>query len=324
MIRACAWPPEGGAPVPVPDWEDHHSLGRTVWLHSDDPAVDLPRLAARLELHELAVEDACSRGERTKLDRYGDVEVLTVYATHLDRQRGDVVAAELTALVGERWLVTVGKDPGFPLEEVAERWGSAARLADAGGLFLLWGLLDVVADSHDRVAGALDDVADRLEEALFAPGGSDPTIRQRTFDARRGLIELRRAVAPLPGILGALLRRLREVDSDASAAALVPYLQDVRDHVVATAEAVEALRDVLATILDTDATLRGDRLNEVMRRLTGWAAILAVPTVVTGFYGMNVRLFPPGGSTVGFYLALGLILVGCLGLWWAFRSRDWL
>ena len=181
-------------------------------------------------------------------------------------------------------LVTVRKDEGFDIDEVVARWDQSPDLAKYGVGFLLYGLLDYVVDTHFDAVLALDDQIEALEDRLFDDAPQDKEMQRRTFELRKSLVTLRRVVLPMREEVNSLLRRdLHVVDAE-----MQPYFQDVYDHVLRATEWTESLRDLVSTIFDTHLNLRSNRLNVIMKQVTSWAAIIAVPTAVTGFYGQNV------------------------------------
>src|SRR5229473_2831168 len=147
----------------------------------------------------------------------------------------------------------------------------------------------------------------------------DKELQRRTFALRKSLVVLRRVVLPMREVLNSLLRRdLHVVDGE-----ILPYFQDIYDHVLRATEWTESLRDLVTTILETNLTLRGNRLNVIMKQVTSWAAIIAVPTAVTGFYGQNVP-YPGFGHESGLWSSIGIMVGLSLLLFIQFRRRDWL
>jgi magnesium transporter len=144
-------------------------------------------------------------------------------------------------------------------------------------------------------------------------------VQKSSFQLRKSLVLLRRIVLPMREIINALMRRdLHVITED-----LMPYYQDVYDHVLRAAEWTDSLRDLVNSILETNLTIQGNRMNVISKQVTGWAAIIAVPTFITGFYGMNVP-YPEFGRTVGFGIAMGLMLVSMFILYIVFRRLSWL
>jgi magnesium transporter len=291
-----------------------------VWLNLCEPdQQDLEVISQEFGLHPLAVEDAVQRHERPKLDRYQDHYFLTTYAVSLDPATGRLQSSELAAFITPRALITVRKDPGFDIEGVVERWDSSADLASHGVGFLLWGLLDFVVDGHFAAVQQLDEALEGLEDLLFDERPHSAEVQRRAFELRKSLVVLRRLVLPMREVVNSLLRRdLGLVD-----AAMGPYFQDVYDHVLRATEWTESLRDLVSTVLETNLAIQGNRQNAIMKKVTSWAAIIAVPTAVTGYYGMNVP-YPGFARHSGFVTSMVLLVVLSGGLYLLFKRLDWL
>src|SRR4029450_3367831 len=294
--------------------------GTVVWLDLCEPdQEDLQVISEEFGLHPLAVEDAVQQHERPKLDRYQDHYFLTAYAVGLELATGSLRSTGLSAFATARALIAVRKDPGFDIEGVVARWDGSADLAVHGVGFLLWGLLDFVVDGHFATVQQLDEALEGLEDLLFDERPHSAEVQRRSFELRKSLVVLRRLVLPMREVVNSLLRRdLGLVDE-----AMAPYFQDVYDHVLRATEWTESLRDLVSTILETNLTIQGNRLNAVMKKVTSWAAIIAVPTAVTGFYGMNVP-YPGFAQQSGFVASVVLLVVLSGGLYLLFKRLDWL
>jgi magnesium transporter len=294
--------------------------GTVVWLDLCEPdQQDLEVVSEEFGLHPLAVEDAVQQHERPKLDRYQDHAFLTVYAVSLDPATGKLTTSELAAFITAKALITVRKDPRFDIDGVVERWDNSADLAGHGVGFLLWGLLDFVVDGHFATVQQLDEAIEGLEDLLFDERPHGAEVQRRSFELRKSLVVLRRLVLPMREVVNTLLRRdLGLVDE-----AMGPYFQDVYDHVLRATEWTESLRDLVSTILETNLTIQGNRLNTITKKVTSWAAIIAVPTAVTGFYGMNVP-YPGFARHSGFVTSVVLLVVLSGGLYLLFKRLDWL
>ncbi len=279
----------------------------------------LDAISEELGLHKLAVEDALHESQRPKLDRYASHLFLTVYEVVLDGVTGRLETHELAAFITRNALVTVRKDSRFDIDAVIRRWDESPDLAKSGVPFLLHGLLDYVVDGHFNAVQALDEHIEALEDQLFDDRPRDKAMQRRTFELRKSLVLLRRVVLPMREVVNSLLRRdLHIVDES-----MQPYFQDVYDHVLRETEWTESLRDLVTTILETHLTLQSNRLNSIMKKVTSWAAIIAVPTAVTGFYGQNVP-YPGFGKPIGFWVSTAVIVALSSLLYWAFRHRDWI
>lgn len=306
---------------PAADISDHlDDPAATVWLDMCAPSKDdLAMISEELGLHELAVEDAVHEHQRPKLDRYDSHCFLTAYAVRLDTDSGLLNSSELAAFITPRALVTVRKDDHFNIGAVLDRWDSAAELAGSGVGFLVHGLLDYVVDGHFEVVQAMDEQIEALEDLVFAERVDHADVQRRSLHLRKSLVTLRRVVLPMREVVNALMRRDHHVCDDV----LMPYYQDVYDHVLRASEWTESLRDLVTTIRETQLNLQSNRLNTIMKQVTSWAAIIAVPTAVTGFYGQNVP-YPGFEQPWGFWLSTVVILVISGALYRSFKRRDWL
>jgi magnesium transporter len=291
-----------------------------VWLDYCKPtAAELATIAEEFQLHPLAVEDAVNEHQRAKLDRYDTHLFMSVYEVRLDPASGELEKGEIGAFITKQALITVRKDEETAIEPILERWDGSPELAGNGVGFLVWGLLDVVVDEHFAAVQSLDTAIEELEDLLFDEGARGNDLQRRSFELRKSLVLLRRVVLPMREVVNSLIRRdLGVVDE-----AMAPYYQDVYDHVLRATEWTESLRDLVTTIRETYLTIQGNRMNLVMKKVTSWAAIIAVPTAITGFYGQNVP-YPGFSAHWGFWLSSGLIVGISAGLYWAFRRWEWL
>jgi magnesium transporter len=292
----------------------------TVWVDLLSPGEDeLAVLAGELGLHELAVEDALSPHQRPKLDVYPSHLFVSCHSVAVDVESAQLVESEINAFADHRWLVTVRKDDGFDLVPVLRRWEQSVEMTVHGAAFLLYGLLDAVIDGYFRTLDAFDDYYEEASEGLFADQPLRPVEQRHWFRMRRSLARFHRVVVPMRETVSGLMRRQRErVDE-----ALLPYYQDTYDHILRVSESSDALRDLVATIVETDLSLRDFRQNQVMKKVTSWAAIIAVPTLITGFYGMNVPY--PGSLEHWGVVSASVLMVGLsVGLYLQFRRRGWL
>jgi magnesium transporter len=306
---------------PVQDISEHiKQPGVTVWLDMCAPdANDLATISEELDLHRLAVEDAGQERQRPKLDRYDSHLFVTSYAVALDMTSGELETFEVAVFVTHNAVVTVRKSERFDIDGVVARWDSSPDLAKHGVSFLLHGLLDYVVDGHFAAVQTLDDEIETLEDLLFDDKRSDLSVQRRSFELRKSLVRLRRVVLPMREVVNSLMRR----DLHTCDEAMTPYYQDVYDHVLRATEWTESLRDLVTTVLETNLTIQGNRLNVITKQVTSWAAIIAVPTAITGFYGQNVP-YPGFNHESGFYVSTIAIVVLSAGLYTLFRRRDWI
>jgi magnesium transporter len=294
--------------------------GCVVWIDLCEPTPEaLRELAEQLGLHELAVEDALEPHQRPKLDHYPDHLFLSCHATRADAETAELHETEIDAFIGERWLITVRQDAGFDLEALVARWDRSPDLAGNGVGFLVYGLLDLVVDGYFEALEVFDEYYDEIAEAIFGEHPIPPDQQQHWFQMRRALFRLHRLAVPMREAISSLLRREHGIVDEA----LSPYFQDLYDHILRVAESTDALRDLVATIVETNLSLRDYRQNQIMKKVTSWAAIVAVPTLITGFYGMNVP-YPGFARHSGVWVATALMVSISAGLYATFRRRDWL
>jgi magnesium transporter len=306
---------------PVSEISDHLAdEGVTIWLDLRDPDhQDLAVLSHEFGLHPLAVEDAEHEHQRPKLDRYHTHLFLNVYGARLNTTTGELATSELAAFVTARALITVRKDDGLDIGAVVQRWDASPDLAGCGVGYLLYGLLDYIVDGHFEAVQSLDDSVELLEDQLFSDVPQDLQVQRRSFELRKSLVLLRRIVIPMREVVNALMRRDLHVVGDD----LMPYYQDVYDHVLRASEWTESLRDLVNSILETNLTIQGNRLNVITKKVTSWAAIIAVPTFITGFYGMNVP-YPGFSRQVGLATSVAIMVIAAIVLYIIFKRKDWL
>jgi magnesium transporter len=294
----------------------------TIWLDLRDPDPghdDLAVLSEEFGLHPVAVEAALQHTRRPKLARYRDYLFLTAYAARLDAVSGELATSGVAAFITSQALITIRQDDGLDIDAVVQRWDETANLAKFGVGYLLYGLLDYIVDSQSEAVQSLDDCMEELEDRLFdgVPRGLE--VQRRVFALRKSLVLLRRIVFPMSEIVGELMRRdLRIVGDD-----LMPYYQDVYDEALHAAERTDSLRDLVTSILEANVTIQGNRLNVITKKVTGWAAIIAVPTFITGFFGMNVP-YPGFGEKAGLAVSVAAMALTGLVLYLVFKRKDWL
>jgi magnesium transporter len=298
--------------------------GALVWVDLCNPEpARLTELAVELGLDERAVKDV--DGLRTKATRYANHTFLTVYATGVAPiVPGDIESRLLTARISifvlPTAVVTVRHEdepsqPVFDIVEVVRRWDDNSDLLRQGSPALLHELLDVVVDEQFDTIQQLDDAIESLEDGLFDDTGSNRTIQRNTYRLRKELVELRRIVLPMREVVN-VIRRSDTVERDG-------WYDDLYDNVIRAAEWTESLRDMITTVFETNLSLQDARLNIVVKKLTGWAAIIAVPTLVTGWYGQNIPY--PGFSQVSGVVTSALLsVITSVVLYVMFRRRGWI
>jgi magnesium transporter len=307
---------------PVEKISDHlDGEDAVVWLDLCGPSqADFDMIGEEFGLHVLAVEDAMDFGQRSKVDRYRTHLFISAYAARFEAEGGGLDLCEVGIFVTPKAVITVRRDDRFDIDAVVARWDDNPDLARYGVAYLLWGLLDYLVDGHMATVEELDQALDGIEDLLFdAKRPPVRTVQRRSFRLRKSLVHLRRVVLPMREVVNALMRPTLHVVGEP----MMPYYQDVYDHVLRATEWTESLRDLVTTILETNLTVQGNQMNMIMKKVTSWAAIIAVPTAVTGFYGQNVP-YPGFGKTSGFVTSTLVTVVVSITLYVTFRRNDWL
>ena len=278
---------------------------------------DLDRMAGELGLDPLAVEDALEHHERPKVDRYPTHLFVNVYATAVV-DSGELRPAKVSAFVLPRALVTVRQEAWFDVERVVRSWDDNAELTEYGPASLLYGLLDVIVDGHFDTVQRMDDRIEEIEDELFADRPA-MDVQRATYEFRKRLVTLRKLILPMREVVGSLMHN----EAARHGGELMERYQDLYDHVLRATEWADSLRDLVTTIFETNLSLADARLNQVVKKLSAWAAIIAVPTAVTGFYGQNVP-YPGFAQEHGFVTSTVVTAVLAGGAWVGFRRKGWL
>lgn len=292
--------------------------GTRVWLDLESPdEAELGLLKDEFGLHPLAIEDASKGGQRAKVEPYEDHVFLVLHALRLEED-ARLSSSEVHAFAGHRFLITIRFAPVLDLAPIIERWDRQPELTSEGAGFLLYALLDVVVDGYFDVVDRLDDLADELEDRVFAEE-PDPEVQGTIFRLKRQVAEVRRLVTPMRRVPDLLLEEPGLVTP-----LLAPYYRDVADHVVRVLESIDTIRELLTSALEAQLSQVSNRLNVVMKKLTAWAGIVLVPTLIAGIYGMNFTDMPELRWQLGYPFALGIMAASALALYVVFKRRDWL
>ncbi|GAA4489497.1 magnesium transporter CorA family protein [Rhodococcus olei] len=314
-----------GTDLPLAELAAHRTdESALIWVDLLAPSVaDLvalsPLIGGEVEVHPLALEGVLSGRQRPRLVRFRDHSLLHTRAVRFDAETDRLSGTDLSIFVMARALITVRRDDEFSLDPVLGDWDDNPDLLAYGVGFLLHAVLDNLVDGYFVAIDALDDQIQSLEDALLLGTGPKNAVQLRSFVLRKAVAHLGRTVLPMNEVFSALLRQGAHV-LDGS---LVPYYQDVYDHTLRATERIDGLRDTIESILATHLAMQGNSLNEIMKKLTAWAAIIAIPTGVTGYFGQNIP-FPGYGEAAGFWFSAALLVGLGVGLWWNFKRRDWL
>jgi magnesium transporter len=290
-----------------------------IWLDVVDPdQAVLEKLQQHFGFHGLAIEDVVHRNQRAKVEIYDEAGYSYLVVYGVTGSPMEPVEHEIHAFASTRYLVTVRYSPAFDLAEVLKRWGRQPEGTRHGAGFLLYVLLDEVVDGYLDMVDRFEDVSEDLEHHVFEEE-PQPEVQEDIFRLKKALLSFRRRVMPLREVLDLLQEGLGLVTDP-----LRPFYRDVADHVIRALEFVDNLRELLTTALEAYLSRVSNRLNEVMKKLTAWASIILVPTLIAGVYGMNFRNIPEFDWLYGYPFALGLMLLAAGSLYAAFKRRDWL
>ncbi|MGW0496653.1 magnesium and cobalt transport protein CorA [Streptomyces sp. NPDC003007] len=288
------------------------------WIRMDEPDQDeLQRLGEYLELHPLAIEDAVQAHQRPKQERYGDVLAVAVRTLWFVEQTEDVETGEVMIFLGPSFALSVRHGAADPTAEAAARLADAPQMARLGPVSVLHAVIDVIVDAYAQAAANVRSDLTELERCVFSPSRDDLT--EQIYSLKREVVEFRDAVQPLVPVVHDFT-----TPRDAWPRQMVPYFRDVADHLTRTDIEVHALDDLLGSVLDAHLAKVSTWQNDDMRRISAWAAILALPTLVAGVYGMNFAEMPELDWRYGYPCALAVMALGAGLLYRAFRRNGWL
>jgi len=294
-----------------------------LWLDSVDPTDDdLAILQKTFGVHPLTIEDVTHRHQRPKVEIFQDYAFVVLRPIELtDRE---MIEKELHSFVGKRFIVTLRPSPTCDMTEIVRRWERQPELLREGGGYAIYVLIDEVVDDYLTAVERFEDDVDTLEDEVFADErdrnvAEPPDVQQHLFTLKREVVRLRRFAMPVRQGLDLIQER-----PEIATSSLGPYFRDVMDHVIRVVELADNIRDLLTSLLEVRVAQGANRLNDIMKRVTSWGAVILVPTMVAGIYGMNFRHMPELRWRYGYPLALGVMFAAAAGVWWFFRRKDWL
>ncbi|MFD9331559.1 magnesium/cobalt transporter CorA [Streptomyces sp. NPDC060065] len=297
-----------------------------VWLGLHEPTDrEFAGIADLFDLHPLAVEDAVEAHQRPKLERYGET-LFAVFKTVCYVEHKELTATsevvntgEIMVFVGPDFVITVRHGRHGSLGPLREELESDPQQLSKGPAAVLHAIADHVVDDYVNVTDSVQADIDQVEADVFAENGARADAG-RIYQLKRELLELKRAVVPLARPVQELATRpIRVVDPEIQA-----YFRDVSDHLLRVTEQVASFDELLNSILQAHLAQVTVAQNEDMRKITAWAAVIAVPTMVCGVYGMNFDNMPELHWRFGYPLVIGVITVACLVLYRGFRRNGWL
>jgi len=294
--------------------------GPFVWIGLFEPSAPLMlKIREEFDLHELAVEDALRAHQRPKLEEYGNS--LFVVLRTVESHEGQLALGETHVFVGPRYVVSVRHGASKPYGSVRSRCESTPQHLAKGPGFVLYAIMDYVVDQFFPAVEEIEEALGCIEEAVFTGSGTDSRETMAAiYERKRDLAAIKHAVSPLVDVCNRLVR----FDAALIPEDTRPYFRDVYDHVIRVNERLDHLREMLNTLLEANLALVSVHQNDVTKRLAAWAAIIAVPTMIAGIYGMNFRFMPELDARYGYPAAMAGMATLCAFLYWRLRKAGWL
>jgi magnesium transporter len=290
-----------------------------VWIGLHQPtSEEFDAVQREFQLHPLAVEDAIKAHQRPKLEEYGDTLFLVLKPARYHEDVEEVEFGEILIFLGPGFLITVRHGDTTELHDVRTEVEQRPELLKKGPAAVLYRIVDRIVDDYEPVLAGVEDDIEEVEEQVFSHDRNSPT--ERIYKLKREVQELHRATFPLIHPLEKLAADRNNLVNDT----IQPYFRDVYDHAMRANEHTESLRDLLNGILDANLTQVSVRQNDDMRKITAWAAIAAIPTVIGAIYGMNFDHMPELHWRFGYPAAVGLMLLICVLLYRNFKRVGWL
>ncbi|WP_149180554.1 magnesium/cobalt transporter CorA [Streptomyces sp. TRM49041] len=313
---------EGPTDVVAALAEARGTVDAFLWIGLHEPtAQEFDRVSEEFGLHPLAVEDALKAHQRPKLEVYDDSLFLVLKPVRYEPQGDRVSTGELMVFMGDSFVVTVRHGEGAPLSEVRRRLEAEPDVLRHGPTSVLYAISDAVVDLYIDVAAELQADLEELEADVFQPAGGDAkNTASRIYTFKRQVLEFRRAAGPL----AAPMQRLAGAGVPFVSEESRPFFRDVSDHLTRASEQVEGLDRLLSDILSAHLAQMGVRQNDDMRKISAWAAMAAVPTMVAGVYGMNFTHMPELHWVWSYPAVVVLMAVAVVGLYRTFKRRGWM
>ena len=323
MLISCRVYENGVKLADIPTTEIHLHLGkpgRFVWVALRDPdPQELEQMRQEFGLHELAVEDALHGHQRPKVEEYGDCLFAVVHTLELDEGSGTLHEGEVNIFAGTDYVLSIRKRTREGFREVRERAEREPHLLKEGPGYVLYALMDKIVDRYFPILEVLENELERIEDRIF---GGEPARAnvEALYDLKRKLMLLRHAAAPLYEAMGKLYGgRVPAITTGTQ-----DYFRDVYDHLFRINQSIDTLRDMLTTAISVNLSLVSMNESETVKRLASYGALVAVPTMIAGIYGMNFDYMPELKSPWGYPLTLAVMVITDCYLFYRFRKVGWI
>jgi magnesium transporter len=302
--------------------ETRRDKGGFAWIGLYEPTrEEFDTVAGEFGLHELAVKDALKIHQRPKVERYGDTLFVVLKAARYVEEKEEVEFGEVHAFVGSDFVITVRYGEADELVEVRRRAEGNPELLRRGPSAVLYAIMDRIVEDYGPVVEGVENDIDEIEVEVFEGNpGASPEVSRRIYELSREVIQFHQATQPLAGALGRLTEgEARDIEPEVRR-----YLREVQDRVLRVTERVQGFRDLLTNILSVTLTLIGINQNDQMKKISAWAAVVIVPTLIAGIYGMNFDYMPELHWRYGYLLAISLMVLIAFALYRNFKRRRWL
>ena len=294
-------------------------VNQFVWIGLHEPSEDvLQRVQEEFNLHDLAIEDAHLAHQRPKIELYADTVFIVMRTAQMNQQH-HIEFGETHFFVGKNFIVSVRHGSTVAYTEVRSRCEAMPELLSKGQGFVLYAIMDFIVDRYFPVVHGMEKELESIEDKIFKEKPSRQTTEQ-IYLLKRELLDVKRAVSPLVDICNRLMRfDIKSISTETH-----PYFRDIYDHVVRINEMVDNTRELLNTALEANFSLISISQNDTSKKFAGWAAIIAVPTMVAGFWGMNFKFMPQTEWQYGFHSVILGTVAACILLYFLFRRSGWL
>lgn len=297
-----------------------NSKDKFVWLRLKDPdKAFMKEVQAKFDLHDLAIEDAHRAHQRPKFESYGKTYFVVLRTIKAREGEKNIDFGETHFFVGKNFIITIRHRSPIPFDDVRARCELTPHLLEKGSGFVLYAVVDFIVDQYFPIIDMLEEELEKLENKIFKEKYRKETPAQ-IYRLKCKIIDIKHAVSPLVDICNKLMR----FDAELIDEEIRNYFRDIYDHSVRINEMLDSTKEQLTTALEANFSLTAIHQNEVSKRFAGWAAIIGVPTMIAGIYGMNFANMPELQWKYGYPFALGLIVVSCGLLFYFFRRSRWL
>jgi magnesium transporter len=294
--------------------------GTLLWARADVADLsptDVATITEEFGLHPLAVEDAINQRQRPKLEAY-DKHLFAVMH-QLDTINEQLEATQISCFVGARYVLTLHRAADRTLDEATRRCNKAMKPEDRGPSFVMHALLDTIIDDYQGITDGIEQEIERVEDTVL--GNFRAPVQNELYSLKQRLSRLRRYAVPGERVLATVVEPGRFQLITGSTA---DYFRDVHDHTLRIIDQIRNVQDLTDAVFDLQRAEQANEMNEVTKKLTGWAAIIAVPTFIASVYGMNFDLIPNEGEIFGFFFALVLMAGTGTFLYGFFKRRGWI